>query len=298
MNARFAKYLALLSLALFARFAACQTVAYCNITAIDTQQLSNGVQITVKADGALELQQSYDYTAGTRVELLFLNAKSLVNRSFIDVSKYPVSYIQLAVPQTAKEGVGVDMVVALFEASTVSVQKSNDQQSVIITVNSNRTLVAKAGGAAGGGRTTAGMDVKVKDGKVSIAATKADLRTLLAHLAHKAGVSAAVDDSVKERKVSMVFADLPVEEALAAIASASIALRASRLSVSAAIVGDLSISCFHQYSPGPVITAPTVYDAEKASGITTIFLFQSVPKIIAASTSVCKCRRTPPAATA
>ena len=109
---------------------------------------------------------------------------------------------------------------ALFEASAVTVQKSNDQQSVIITVNSNRTLVAKGAGGSGAA-TAAGMEVNVKDGKVSVTATKADLRTLLAHIAHKAVVSAAIDDSVKDRKVSMVFSDLLVEDALKAIAGAS-----------------------------------------------------------------------------
>ena len=91
-------------LLLLARAALGQTVAYCNITSVEAQQLSNGVQITVKADGALELQQSYDSGSTDRTELMFLNAKSTVGKSFIDVSKYPVSYIQLSVPQTAEKG--------------------------------------------------------------------------------------------------------------------------------------------------------------------------------------------------
>ena len=45
---------ALLMVPLFTTSAFGQNRAYCTITAIESQQLSNGVQITVKADGVLD----------------------------------------------------------------------------------------------------------------------------------------------------------------------------------------------------------------------------------------------------
>src|SRR5205823_3322815 len=90
-----------------------QNTSFCNITGITAQQLSNGVQITVKADGVLRLRGDRSSTGDPmRYALEFANAKSLVGKNFIDVSKFPVSYIQLSVPQDAKEGVGVSMLVA------------------------------------------------------------------------------------------------------------------------------------------------------------------------------------------
>ncbi len=221
------KLLTLLSLiaalALAAPLAA-QSIPYCNITAVDAQQLSNGVQITVKADGVLQLTNDYSGSmSGNRLALTFPNAKSSVGKSFIDVSKFPVSYVQFSVPQTAKEGVGIEMAVAMYEPSNSNVRMSDDRQSVIITINSSRTLVSRPGN--GGGEATkatpSGLEIVAHDGLLTVNAVKASLRTLLAQFARKSGVNIAVDDSVKDREVSLTFDGLPVDQALKAVAGAS-----------------------------------------------------------------------------
>ena len=204
-----------------------QTRAYCTITSIETQQLSNGVQITVKADGVLDWTvEGGDWGAlysgdSTKLPLRFPNAKSQIDRSFIDVSKYPVSYIQLSVPQDAVEGVGIAMTIALYEPSGVNVNRSTDRQSVVITVNSKRTLTARPTTTAGNGAPsgTSSQTVAVHDGKITIHAVRAKLLPLLAELAEKSGANLAADDSVKDREASLNIEDLTVDEALSAIAS-------------------------------------------------------------------------------
>jgi len=206
-----------------------QTTAYCNITAVDAQQLSNGVQVTIKADGVLEWEPEgrdwsmvYGDSPKSRIALRFTNAKSQVGKNFIDVSKFPVSYIQISIPQDAKEGVGVTMVVAMFEPSRLNIDRSNDQQSVIITVNSERTLVSRPAGAGGAGKAevTAQMEVEYRNGLLSVRTVKTKILPLLADIAKKTGINMAVDDSVKDRDVSMALDNMPVEDVLRGIASA------------------------------------------------------------------------------
>ncbi|NLH98986.1 MAG: hypothetical protein GX446_05770 [Chthonomonadales bacterium] len=144
-----------------------QTSAYCNITAIESQQLSNGVQITVKADGVVDWEpEGGDWSVfyggeSNRLTMRFTNAKSQIGRTFIDVSKYPVSYLQLSVPQDAVEGVGLKMLIGLYEPSSVNVNRSTDRQSVVITVNSKRTIAARAAanGSNGSNGGSARQDV-------------------------------------------------------------------------------------------------------------------------------------------
>lgn len=204
-----------------------QTTAYCNITEIRADQLSNGVQITVRADGVLEWQPEAGnwmmlYGRSNRIALRFTNAKSQIGKNFIDVSKFPVSYIQLTIPQDAVEGVGVSMVVALFEPSQVNVERSNDQQSVIITVSSARTLVGRqtANHDIARAETTVQLQIEYENGLLSVHSVKTRLGQLMAEIARKTGVNIAVDDSVRNREVSMSVDNLPVDEMIRGIASA------------------------------------------------------------------------------
>lgn len=205
-----------------------QTSAYCNITSIESQQLSNGVQITVKADGVVDWEpEGGDWSVfyggeSNRLTMRFTNAKSQIGRTFIDVSKYPVSYLQLSVPQDAVEGVGLKMLIGLYEPSSVNVNRSTDRQSVVITVNSKRTIAARAAanGSNGSNGGSARQDVEVRDGKVYVHALRARLLPLLARLAELTGANLAADDSVKDREVSMTLEGLSLDEALTAITSA------------------------------------------------------------------------------
>ncbi len=97
-----------------------------------TLLLRNGIQISVKADGILEWDRHGGGGRRSRVRMSFNNARNATGKNFIDVSKFPVSYIQLSVPQGAREGVGVDMLVVMMEPSPVEVSPSSDRQSVML----------------------------------------------------------------------------------------------------------------------------------------------------------------------
>jgi hypothetical protein len=71
---------------------------YCNITEVTAKQLRNGIQITVKADGILNVDwHGFDYEQEdtNRFEIRFGNARNETGENFIDVSKFPVSHIEL-----------------------------------------------------------------------------------------------------------------------------------------------------------------------------------------------------------
>ncbi|HEY3266487.1 MAG TPA: hypothetical protein VGM37_06150 [Armatimonadota bacterium] len=213
-------FLAFLAIAVLGA-ARAQDSAYCNITSVQARQLSNGVQITVRADGVLRYQR-YWGSDGAKVTIRFTNAKSTVAKSFIDVGKYPVSYIQLSVPQDAKQGVGILLQATLYDAAQVNIESSADQQTAIITVNSQHTVQRRAGGGGPEAVVPAeAAEVAFADGKLSVHAVKAKLTALLARIGKETQTNVAVDDSVKDREVSMALDGLSVDDTLHGIAGAS-----------------------------------------------------------------------------
>lgn len=195
---------------------------YCNITEVEAKQLRNGVQITVKADGILNIDWgSFSHEDdGGRFEMPFENARNETGMNFIDVSKFPVSHIELSVPQGATEGVGVNVAVVLVEPSPVNWSRSDDRQSYIITVRSSRTLEgAEEGEEAAEEKEKKELSVTTTNNLVSVAAVKTDLQEVLGEIAAQTGVDLAVDDAVKG-EANLHLRDLPVAAMLRAIASA------------------------------------------------------------------------------
>ncbi len=203
-----------------------QATAYCHITQVDVTPLRNGVQITVSADGVLDYEPEGDdwsalYGYQGYVAIRFTNAKSRVGKNFIDVSRYPVSYIQLSIPQDAKEGVGVSMRVVLFEPSRADIQQSPDLQRVIITVSTERTVMTRERPSEESPQAQERpMEVVYRDGLASVRAQQANLAELLAELARQTGMNIAVEDSIQARKATLHLQNLPPQEALEGIVSA------------------------------------------------------------------------------
>lgn len=191
---------------------------YCNITEVTAKQLRNGVQITVKADGILQQYRNY---GESRVEFNFYNARNGTGKNFMDVSKFPVSHIELTTPQSAEEGVGVTLTVVMVEPSPVSARMSSDRQSFIITVQSSRTLegVEEDEEAAEEQEEGKELDVDVVGDRVSVRAVKADLQEVLGKIAEETGANMTVDDAVKG-EANLHLRDLPVDALLRSIASA------------------------------------------------------------------------------
>lgn len=195
-------------------------LVYCNITDIETKQLRNGVQIIVKADGLLERHwHSWEAEGSSRVEINFTNARNSTGKNFIDVSTYPVSHVQLEVPQGAEEGIGVLMTVVSYEPSPVSVSYSDDRQSIIIMVSSSRTLEGGATASADQKEKGEELFVDYDAGSVNVRAVNVGIQRLLGEIAAKTGVNLAVDDAVKA-KVSLNLRDQTPDGLLRTIASA------------------------------------------------------------------------------
>jgi type II secretory pathway component GspD/PulD (secretin) len=196
---------------------------YCNITDVKVKQLRNGVQITVTADGILNVDYRSQMFGGgpiDRFEIEFDNARNETGKNFIDVSMFPVSHIELTTPQGAEEGIGVLLAAVMSEASPVEWSRSTDRQSYIITVKSSRTLEgAEEGAEAAEEEEEKELKVEVTDGLVSVTAVKADIQEVLGEIARQTGANLAVDDAVKG-EVNLHLSDLPVNAMFSAIASA------------------------------------------------------------------------------
>jgi hypothetical protein len=108
---------------------------YCNVTEIKSEQLSNGVRVTIVTDGQVQWDWDFEqmiadgsiievtepwgtyYTlSGTfrRLPLRLVNAKSMLGSGFVNIGKYPVSHVELSVPGWAKEGVGLEITVVNY----------------------------------------------------------------------------------------------------------------------------------------------------------------------------------------
>jgi type II secretory pathway component GspD/PulD (secretin) len=205
----------------------CHALVYCSITGIETGQLSNGVQITVKADGILERNYEVPHEFGgallSRMDIGFSNARNQTGRNFIDISQFPVSHIELSLPSWAKEGTGVLLSVVMYEPSQVTVTGSSDRQSYIITVSSSRTLEQRQKSTSEkSGEQATDIQVEAVDGVVSVMAVKADLYDMLGRIAQKTNANITVDDAIGQqvKEVNLNLRTLPVRDLLRAIASA------------------------------------------------------------------------------
>ena len=204
-----------------------RALTYATVTDVKAIQLTNGIQITVKADGILDWSpEGYDgwhggdYSGRDRqIGIRIPSARSTVN-NFVDVSMYPVSYVQTYVPQDAAQGVGVCLVVGCFTASDYSVASSPDRQSIIITVKSTRTLDSSDTKTTDIGEQKTELTCKCENGLLSVQALKTEMLKVFGEIAKSSGINLVVDDTVAKRTVSMSLTNMKPEDVLQNIASA------------------------------------------------------------------------------
>jgi len=197
-------------------------IVYCNITTIETKQLRNGVQILLKADGILFRDYHASSQGGAttnRFTVSFSNARNQTGKTFMDVSMFPVSHLELAVPPDAKEGIGVTMTVVTYEPCPVDASWTRDRTGYIITVRSTRTLETTAPSFAPDTGAAKELSVSVVNGLVSASAENVDIHRLLGEIARQTGANLAVDDAV-QASASLNLRDLPVPDLFRTIASA------------------------------------------------------------------------------
>ncbi|PQV63160.1 type II and III secretion system protein [Abditibacterium utsteinense] len=199
-----------------------QPRSYTTIKSVTTNALSNGVQITVLADGILQFTNVDG--DGRIMGVSFPDARNGTGKNFINLNRYPVSSLQLSTPQGALNGIGLRLDINNFIATSGSFTKTPDGQGVLITVQSDRTL-SSSGGASGGAdaKTTGSSDtsasVSFEGGKISLRAVKADIHELMGAIAQKSGLAVAVDDAV-DRKVSLNLQNVDPQSAVRTIAAA------------------------------------------------------------------------------
>ncbi len=201
-----------------------QSRSYTTISAVDVTPLSNGLQISIKADGILQYRDAD--TSGLKMHLYFPDARNGTGKNFFNINRYPVSYLQLSTPQGAASGIGLNLDISNLTATNASVSTGSDGQSVLLTIQSNRTIEGGGkGGAAGAGAVDSGTkpdtstQVLFQNGLLSLRAVKADIQGLIGEIARKGGISVAVDDAV-DRKVSLNLDGVSPEEALRDISTA------------------------------------------------------------------------------
>ena len=206
-------------------FPACaQGAAYTNIKSVTTKALSNGVQITILADGILQYRDVDNN--GNKMGAYFPDARNATGKNFINLNTYPVSSIQLSTPQGAQNGIGLRVDISNFVDTQATVTQTPDGQGVLFTIRSDRTLPGQAGGKTDATTQTPddlSAEVTFENGLVSIRAVKADIHELMASIAQKTGLAIAVDDGVgasTPRKVSLNLQNVTPQSAVSTIAAA------------------------------------------------------------------------------
>ena len=198
-----------------------QSRSYTTLQSIDVTPLSNGVQLRFTADGLLQYRDAD--TNGVQMKLFFPDARNGTGKNFIAVDKYPVSYVQLSTPQGAANGIGLNVDIRNLSATNASVSSSSDGQSVLFTIQSDRTVESKTRPSGNSASATEKADVSTSvtfaNGTLSLRAVRADIHELVGAIAQRSGVSIAVDDAVN-RKVSVNLDNVAPDAALRAISTA------------------------------------------------------------------------------
>jgi len=185
--------------------------AYCYITEVKTKVLSNGVQIQVKADGILTLDQYTRYMwrygrSVTEATFRFPDARLGLDKTLYDVEEDPVSTIVLGISQDAVNGKGVEMTVTMTEPSQVKAELSEDRQTYLVTVYGSRTVERIAGETEAEEVKEGEIEITASEGLISVHAVKADIHKVVAQIARAGEISVAVDDAV-QHKVSVNVQD-------------------------------------------------------------------------------------------
>jgi hypothetical protein len=223
--------------------------AYCNVTDIRADQLSNGVRITITADGQLAWDIEWDrliaegaiavteYAPGQysfepreqfrRLPIRIWNARSKLGSAYIDISRYPVSHATISIPDWAEEGVGLEIDLhnylgwvagegRLLEVRyDLRVDRSDDGRSIIIAWGSNRFPPPAPPKTPED--LPAELRVTAHDGRVDVEAVNARLTDVVAAIAQECRfpVVAPLTDDVR---VSACLRDATPTEAVEAVA--------------------------------------------------------------------------------
>lgn len=238
------------TLALAGRPASAQRgAAYCRITEIKSEQLSNGVRVTIVADGELHWDIDFNRLVAegaivieqtpwgesdrpterfTRLPVKIFNARSLLGSGFVAINKYPISHAEIRIPDWAVEGVGLNIDVVNYLGWTTGegdqfrgryqlwIYDSEDRRSMVVAWVSDRFPPPPPPA------TPADLpsEVKVSSGPagLTVRAVNAKLADVANAIAGATGfpVSTPADS---ETRVSLTLRDLSANRAIEAIAA-------------------------------------------------------------------------------
>jgi len=186
--------------------------AYCNITDVEVEGLSNGVQVTVKSDGRLEWDGRRRGRPRDEITYTFPNARLELDEWFRTVDKIPVSYIQLAIAPDAQQGVGAVMTVKFSQEAEIRATGSDDLQKFILTAVTESAVGEETPEKKPPGKAEEDKEgwfsVECKEGLFTVKAVNADIHEVVAEIAREGGINVAVNDRVKH-KVSLNIVDAP-----------------------------------------------------------------------------------------
>ncbi len=230
------------------RAAAQRGAAYCNVTEIKSEQLSNGVRVTILTDGQIEWDWDWEQMMKDgalelkrrpwgmdwgwsrtlrRLSLRLKNARSKIGSGFVDISKYPVSHVEISVPTWAHEGVGLEVsVVNYLEWGTgegelyrrryrFDIHTNESGNGIIITWTSDRFPPSPPPESPKDLPTE--LKVSSREGKLSVHAVNAKVEDVAHAISRESGlpVRCAVQDDMR---VTTRLENMEPEAALKAIA--------------------------------------------------------------------------------
>lgn len=195
--------------------------AYCYITEVKHEAISNAVQVVVKSDGILKWSWEFEDTGSPRqlISVRFPNARLQLTEHFVEVNQTPISTITLYPPQDAVQGTGIVMEVALTERSHFKGVSSADERSFVLTVDAPQRMEGSAEAKSDkGGGTEEFLSVEVADGLVTVHALRADIHKVIAEVARKTGLNCTLDDAVTH-KVNINLRNMKPLDVIRAIAA-------------------------------------------------------------------------------
>lgn len=204
--------------------------AYCNLTEVKVEVVSNAVRVTVVADGTIEwdaypdFHAYYDYDPKRdrysakrlrRFSILISNARNQLGFSVKDISRYPLSHIEVSVPPESTTGVGVVLTLETFDPMRfrdLELQESRDQRRLIITAMSDRHYEVGEEKQPAVEREKS-LRLEAEAGRVRLHALNVDFRQVADRLSEASGIPIVVDDAVK-RSVTAHLEQPDVESVL------------------------------------------------------------------------------------
>ncbi len=237
-----------------------QTEVACTITEVEVEQLSNAVEVTLKADGLLTVnvdvfefvemteEGHWERLARRDVPLSIPNARSQVG-TFVDIGTYPVNYLELTTPPQSLEGVGLDVRLVLYEPALLhyvdvdnwddfdwsvrwgtvawDIRKSSSGRELSILVWSDRRQEVGEPRTPRRDRDLPSELSVTRDGELlAVDCVNVPLEELAGEVAALAGATVFVDDRVR-RLATVQMRGVTVEQFMRALA-AGYGLSASR----------------------------------------------------------------------